>query len=53
MPQDGRPSNSVWSRTNSIGTSVIVAMPYLNGMRVLSWIWWMEPPVIFNGTPES
>ena len=36
MPHDGRPSTSVSTRTNTIGTSVMVAMPYLNGMRVLS-----------------
>ena len=35
-PLDSCPSTLVSSWTNTIGTSVMVAMPYLNGIRVLS-----------------
>ena len=38
MPDVFLPFVSISSLVNSIGTSVIVAMPYLNGIRVLSCV---------------
>src|SRR5262249_46835076 len=42
-PVAGRPSTSTRSRTKACGASVMVAMPYLNGMRVRTSVRWMSP----------